>query len=477
MIRDIVNKWNNLTESVKASIVFTFSSFFIKGISFITTPIFTRIMDTTQYGIISTYNAWSLLIEVFAVLGMTSAGIINIGLNDYKEKRYEYLSSIVGLGNLITVLTFLILFVINNVFKEPIILPNTLLLIMFIHYFFYPAQIYWITKQRYEIKYKLASLLSIVSVLLGQIMAVLVVLKSTEDKGVYKIWASEVGALMVAIPLYYVIVVKGKNFFNCKIWKEVLILALPLIPHYLAQHLMSSADRIMIANMVSEADAGIYNLVFNIGWLATLVWTAINSSLTPFLFEEFNCKKYEKTKNVINKVIIGFSILCFVLCIMAPEILYILAPEEYHVGLYVIPPIVGVAYLNGLYNVYASVEFYYKKVSYIAKATVIAAILNIVLNAIFIPQFSYIGAAYTTFVSNIAVIVLHYRGYRQALAERAFDDAFIFRYSTFVCVLLVLSSLLYINTIARYCVILIAIILLVIFRKKLSDLFKIIKKK
>ena len=64
----------------------------------------------------------------------------------------------------------------------------------------------------------------------------------------------------------------------------------------------------MISNMISKADTAIYNLVYNVGWLATLVWTSINASLTPFLFDKINTKSYQRTKDVTKTLIILYSI-------------------------------------------------------------------------------------------------------------------------------------------------------------------------
>ena len=476
MLTTLLNKWNGMPISIKASIAFTFSSFFIKGVSFITTPIFTRIMDTTQYGIISTYNAWNLLIEVFAVLGMTSAGIINVGLNDYKNNRDRYISAITGLGNIITIIFFGILFTINELFPNIINLPNSLLIIMFIHFLFYPAQIYWITKQRYELKYKSATFLSIFSSIVSQIIAVVVVINSDNNQGFYKICSNEIGILIIAIPLYMLVIHKGHIFFDLKIWKQVLFFAIPLIPHYLAQHIMSSADRIMLSSMVSEAEAGIYNLIYNIGWIATLLWTAINASLTPFLYDEFNNSSYEKTKRVTKIILIGFSLACIFACVVAPEILKILAPQEYYTGVYAIPPIVAVAYMNALYNIYSSVEFYYKEATYIAKATVISALVNVALNIVLIPKFAFIGAAYTTLISYIVMIILHYHGYRNVSEERKFDDNFILKYSIFICISCICCTFLYTSYLIRFTVLLFILFLLLIMRKKLYTIIIELKK-
>ena len=67
----ILDKWSKIPNSAKSSIAFVFSSFLIKGVSFITTPIYTRIMDTEQYGILATYNSWLTILEIFALLGLT----------------------------------------------------------------------------------------------------------------------------------------------------------------------------------------------------------------------------------------------------------------------------------------------------------------------------------------------------------------------------------------------------------------------
>ena len=88
------DKWKAMPEPAKAAVAFTFSSLTLKGIAFLTTPIFTRMMSSAQYGIISKYNSWNLILEVFALLGLTSAGVFNSGLNDYRDSRDQYISSV-----------------------------------------------------------------------------------------------------------------------------------------------------------------------------------------------------------------------------------------------------------------------------------------------------------------------------------------------------------------------------------------------
>ena len=143
----ILAKWRNMSAPAKASIAFVFSSFILKGINFLTTPLFTRLMDTTEYGVLSTYNSWISIIDVFACLGLTSVGVINVGLNENRgtKERKMYLSSMTGLCNIVTTVVFILIFCIQKYLGSPIKISNTLLVVMFLHLLFNPAQVFWIT--------------------------------------------------------------------------------------------------------------------------------------------------------------------------------------------------------------------------------------------------------------------------------------------------------------------------------------------
>ena len=105
-MKKLLNKWRALPEATKSSLAFMLSSFFLTGLSVLTTPIFTRLIDSSQYGIVATYNSWLSIIDVFALLGLTSAGVFNVGLNEHKDSRDQYISSILALCNIVTVVVF-----------------------------------------------------------------------------------------------------------------------------------------------------------------------------------------------------------------------------------------------------------------------------------------------------------------------------------------------------------------------------------
>lgn len=465
-----------MPDGAKSSVVFALSSFILKGISFLTTPIFTRILDPSHYGVVATYNSWVTILEVFALLGLTSAGVFNVGLNDYKDRRSQYISSLLTLCNMVTILVFAVIFSIKAFLGEDFLLPTNLLVIMFIHFVFSPATIFWVTRQRYEYKYKAAFLVSVGSSIVSQGISVLCVMYMNGNPSTLKIWSSTLAVLLFQVPIYVMLYAKGRSFINFSIWKGVLIFALPLIPHYLAQHVMLGADRIMLSEMYSDVAAGIYAVVSNVSLIASVIWGAVNASLIPFTFEKLNDKKYKDVNNVVLPILAVYVLVCLGVTLVAPEILRILAPEEYYSGVFAVPPVMSVAFLVSLYNIYANIEFYHKKSSGIAVATIVSAVVNIGLNYLLIPKFGVVAAAYTTLISNIVLVLMHYFSYRRCQKERVYNDKVILMISVLCVVLCSLCTLLYLNNIVRYLLIAVLGIGVILMHKKILRLFKSLKR-
>ena len=88
-----------MPDPAKASFWFMICTILQKGISMITMPIFTRIMSSEHYGIVSVYNAWYGILAIFATLNL-SAGVFNKGMIKYEDDKANYMSSMLGLFRL-----------------------------------------------------------------------------------------------------------------------------------------------------------------------------------------------------------------------------------------------------------------------------------------------------------------------------------------------------------------------------------------
>ena len=87
----LVNKMKG-GKVVKAGIGYTIGNYFLKGINFLTVPLFTRIMSTYDYGIYSVYMTYDAIISVFIAFALHSS--LKNAKYKYKDKFDEYVSSI-----------------------------------------------------------------------------------------------------------------------------------------------------------------------------------------------------------------------------------------------------------------------------------------------------------------------------------------------------------------------------------------------
>ena len=477
-MRKLLEKWNKMPDATKSSIAFMMSSFIARGISFLVTPIFTRIIPSEQYGIITTYNSWVSIIEVFAVLGLTSAGVFNVGMKDHKEDRDQFISSILILCNITTVAVFGIIFILKIPFGENFILPPGLLIVMLIHFLFNPATIFWITRQRYEYKYKLPFIITLVSNVLAQTVSIICLLNiETPNQGSLRIWTNTISLLFVQVPVYIILLKRGKTYVSIPIWKDTLVFSLPLIPHYLAQHVMASSDRIMISNLYSNTGAAIYGVVANISMISTIIWNAVNASLIPYTYEKVEQNRSREINKIVIPLLLFYATICVGVTLIAPEILMILAPEEYYGGIYAVPPIASMVFVSALYSIYANIEFYHKKSKNIAVCTIVAASTNVGLNYIFIPMYGYVAASYTTLISEVILVIMHYIGSRKCHKDNFYNDTVIFGITVILIGACLVCNLLYANIYLRYSIVLVILLILVFKRKYIINKYQEIKNK
>ena len=74
----------------RASTYYFIGNIFNKGIAFLTIPIFTRILSTTDYGIVTTYNSWVSILSL--VIGLAIPMGIRASFIDYEQEKDSFLS-------------------------------------------------------------------------------------------------------------------------------------------------------------------------------------------------------------------------------------------------------------------------------------------------------------------------------------------------------------------------------------------------
>ena len=482
-LRQLLSKYKLLSVAAKATIAYTLASLFTKGLGFITTPLFTKVIQLTteEMGEFSMFSTWYTIIGVVATLSLSS-GSFSLAMFEFPEERDKYSSSMIGLSSIST-LVFVIMYIINPPFWNGVLSLNTVeVTVMLIAFWLVPAMEYRITRLRFEYKYMQLIAISLTNAVCGVGLSIIAVLLARHlgapNLAPYRIVGLQAVHCIIGLVCMIYLICKGRTLFNWKYWKFALKTNTPLIANALSKHILEGFDKVMITSITGDmGNTGKYGILYTLSTVSLIVWSAIESSLLPYMFENLRNKTEEKIRATVSPLLAVFAVVCFALTLVAPEIVRILVSEEYYEAIYIMPPIACGVFFSATYNIFGDVLLYHKKTHWIMVSTVTAAVANIVLNYIFISQFGYMAAAYTTLASYIILTLMQYIFMRIVHKGRIFNELFIVLLSTGLVGGSLACMLIYDYWWARYAVIAIIAILALIFRKKIIALFAKMKKK
>ena len=153
--------------------------------------------------------------------------------------------------------------------------------------------------------------------------------------------------------------VRGHKVFNFKYWSFSLALSLPLIANQFATQILNNSGRVMIGWFVNDSAVGIYGTLSSISTVSTIVWSAINSSFIPFLYRNIdNNEGKKKIKNLSQLLLAVYAMVCVLITFLAPEVVKIMATDEYYSAIYIMPAISAAIFQNAISNMYANVLRY-----------------------------------------------------------------------------------------------------------------------
>lgn len=444
------NKFRNMPENLKATLVFAIASFATSGINYLTTPIFTRLLSGEEYGTVAVYNSWYSIVRVFASMTLIFPGILNVGLYEHSHNRWRYLSSMLGITTLCSLVLGIVYALCPGAFRSLLGLPHSLMVLMLASCFALPATTMWTMKQRYEYRYKSTFFVSVGSAVLAQAVAVAAVMLSGDHLDRVRLWSAGLVNMAVGLVLFACILRKGKVFVDLPLWKKTFLVAIPLIPHYLGGELLSSMDKIMIDAMVGKTEAGIYALAAILSAMGILLWRALTVMFNPFVNAKLGSRDFGAIRETVKPLMLVVGVMCVIASLAAPEIIRLLATEEYLAGVFVVPPVAAGIFIHAMYDTFAAVSFFHKKSTRIMAATLTAAAVNLVGNYIGIRLFGYIAAGYTTLLSNMVLTAMHYRSARRIEKEEVYDPRFSLRAVALVTAGCLLCNFLYPFALIRY---------------------------
>ena len=407
------NQYNSMSAPVKAAFWFTVCSFLQRGVSMITTPIFTRLLSTEEYGLYSTYLSWQTVLLMVVSLSLYKA-IMNLYVKYENQERV--LSVVCGLELLLSFIWLLVGLTFKEKIAELLGISTTLVCCLFVYFMFQSVFQCWSLYKRYVYDYKILIVVTLFltagSAFLG-VFAVTFISPTASSRAVSDVMVLTV----IGFILYISVFRKGKVFYDKKIWLFSLGFCVPLMPHYLSEFILQSSDKIMINYLCGSSDVALYSVAYSAGSLVTLVTNSINSTFAPYQYQKIKSGEYSLLSKRANEVLAFVAVMLAAIMIFSREIVLVFGGMKYIESVDVIIPICIGVFFNYVFQLFARVQEYYERKLMVVIPSILCAVLNLILNYIFIRLCGYQAAAYTTFFCYALFCLVHYLFYKKVCRE------------------------------------------------------------
>ncbi len=384
------------------------STVMLQGIAMLTAPIISRMLGTSNYGIVSIYNTWVPVVAT--VLGLQAEATLNLARTEYpEEKQISYQSSIVFLALTSFLAGTVLILVCLNPLSQMLRLDPLIVVLIVVHAYGSFCVTLLNYKLTFEFKADKNLLLSLAVSVLSIALSIVLILcmpKQSNYWGRILGLSSVYGCFGIGITIFFFY--SGKTFVNLKYWKFCIPLSLPLIVHSLAGIALGQSDRVMLQQMCSNTTVGIYSLAAAFAAVMSIIWTALNNSWVPFFYDFSGRNEIDKIKAHGKNYLELYSVLTMGFMLLTPEVYRLFASKDYWPGISMIPLLVLGYYFVFLYSFPANYEFYNRKTKMTAVCTLIAGVCNIILNLVFIHKLDVLGAALATMLAHGVQFFIHY---------------------------------------------------------------------
>ncbi len=392
--------------ALTAGLGYTVGNILIRCISILTLPVFSRLMTTEEFGVFNVFMSYDAVLYV--IVGFALHSSIRSANLEFKGRIDEYTSSVSLIYLICAVILSALVLAFGDSIGSLLGFNNVLLYLLIIHSFSSALLNLYNTKISLNYSYKkylIVALINSVGNVGLSLLLILTVFRNQKDVG--RIVGSTAVLAGLAVAILIIFFKSAKPKINKEYWKFGLKYSLPIVPHGISQVLLGQFDRVMISKMVSDSAAGIYSLAGNLKIIMTVITNSISAAWNTWFYEMMD--KGDKAAIRKRAVQLGafFTILSVGLMAISPEMVFILGGKEYDLAKYVAIPMILDALVLFFYDLVVSGEYYSKKTINIMLATMGAAVLNVVLNYIFIAKYGFIAAAYTTLAAYTVYLILH----------------------------------------------------------------------
>lgn len=188
--------------------------------------------------------------------------------------------------------------------------------------------------------------------------------------------------------------------------KDIIKYSVPLIPNMISWWIVSASDRTIISAVIGVAQNGIYSAANKFSGIFSTLYSVFNLTWTESASININSEdRDEFFSKIFDFIVRFFGSLCLETIAVMPFVFGILVNEKFAESYYQIPILILGSVFNILVSFLGSVYVAKKLTKEIAKTSIIAAIINIVVNIALINQIGLYAASISTVIAYLAMFI------------------------------------------------------------------------
>lgn len=394
---------NREKQLAKNTLILSIGTFGSKVFTFFLLPLYTAVLTTEDYGNVDILQSVIQLAVPIITLQLSAALFrFLIDQKTFKDKR-----EVVSTGMLVVIANVCIC-------STVLILFNCIHSIQYFGLFlfcFLTATLYLIAQSIIRgfgnnVLYSLCGFIQMTTALLINVVLIL----DLGFKGDSILIAQGGSQLIAAL----VIVIKERLWKYCSLngfsksrLKELTSYSLPLIPNEISWWITNTSDRLLILYYLGSGYNGIYAAANKIPNIFVAFYSVFNTAWVESAARSVNDKDRESYyNNMIEKSYRFFGCLCIgIICSMSLAFKFLIG--EAYAGAYHHVYILTLAiFVNSMCALYGGIFGAFKQSEIISSTTVYGALINIVINFLFISFFGLYAASVSTLLSYLVVLVI-----------------------------------------------------------------------
>lgn len=374
----------------RASLIYALAGLISRGLGFIFTPVFTRVLSAGDYGVYSLFLGWGTVFSAFATLEIGS-GAIFCGFARFDGRVGDFLKS----AFVTLILTFTVLFVPTAfIIRRLSGLDLPLIALMAVSVLCDALVSLYLTYKRYLYKFVAVFIFNTVPALLIPLLSLLLVKNAPY-------YARPLGyAVFSVITLFAVLILwRRRGKADGGMMRYVLLTCLSVLPSFISGVVLSSADKLIIGARLGAVAVAKYSVAHSLGLALTFFTAGIYGALKPWITRKLKCGADGCVWRVCGKILALGAVGTLLLLALAPELFGILAPAGYSEALSEVYPLALAVLPMFMVSVYSSVLTYLGRGWLVSAFGILAAAISLLANLVLVGRFSYTVAAFVFLIS------------------------------------------------------------------------------